>query len=100
LTTIRAAHSTIKQRLGRVGSTKPGEYYALYNYDPEELPHPIAQICQSDLTNIEFSLRRSPLKCGLHVIQKFLPNKPVPQYIDSAVSALSDLSKLREIGYL
>ncbi|CAF3293104.1 unnamed protein product, partial [Rotaria sp. Silwood2] len=91
LTTRRAAHSTIKQRLGRVGRTQPGEYYALYDYDPEELSYPIPHICQSDLTNIEFSLRRSPLECGLHVIQKFLPDKPVPQYIDNAISALRDL---------
>ncbi|CAF3951467.1 unnamed protein product, partial [Rotaria sp. Silwood1] len=96
LTTMRAAHSTIKQRLGRVGRTQPGEYYALYNYDPEELSYPVPHICQSDLTNIEYSLRRSPLKCGLHVIQKFLPDKPVPQYIDSAINVLRDLKILEK----
>ncbi|CAF2855782.1 unnamed protein product [Rotaria sp. Silwood2] len=71
------------------------------DYDPDELPYPIPHICQSDLTNIEFSLRRSPLKCGLHAIQKFLPDKPVPQYIDSAVSVLraliANLTKIRHI---
>jgi len=34
LTEIKAAESTTKQRLGRLGRTQPGEYYALYNYGP------------------------------------------------------------------
>jgi ATP-dependent helicase HrpB len=34
LTEIKAAQSTTKQRLGRLGRTQPGEYYALYNYGP------------------------------------------------------------------
>ncbi|CAF4570038.1 unnamed protein product, partial [Rotaria socialis] len=29
-----AAESTTKQRLGRLGRTQPGEFYALYNYAP------------------------------------------------------------------
>lgn len=30
----KAAESTTKQRLGRLGRTQPGEYYALYEYQP------------------------------------------------------------------
>jgi HrpA-like RNA helicase len=29
---IKAAQSTTKQRLGRLGRTQSGEYYALYDY--------------------------------------------------------------------
>ena len=93
LTTVRAAHSTIKQRLGRVGRTQTGEYHALYDFMVEEQPFPTAQICLTDLTNIEFTLRRSPLKCGLNIIQRFLPDQPSQQSINSAIDALRSLSK-------
>ena len=94
LTTVRAAHSTIKQRLGRVGRTKSGDYYALYDFKVEEQDFPIPQICLSDLTNIEFTLRRSPLKCGLNTIQRFLADKPSQQSINYTVDVLRTLSKL------
>ncbi|CAF2786717.1 unnamed protein product [Rotaria sp. Silwood2] len=94
LTTVRAAHSTIKQRSGRVGRTQSGEYYALYDFKVEDHPYPIPHTCLSDLTNIEFSLRRSPLKCGLHVIQRFLPDKPSPQSINYTIDALRTLDIL------
>ncbi|CAF3477414.1 unnamed protein product [Rotaria sp. Silwood1] len=64
--TVRAAHSTIKQRLGRVGRTQTGEYYAL----------------------------RSPLKCGLNVMQRFLPDKPSQQSINYTIDALRTLAIL------
>ncbi|CAF3722171.1 unnamed protein product [Rotaria sp. Silwood1] len=66
LTTVRAAHSTIKQRLGRVERTQTGEYYAL----------------------------RSPLKCGLNVMQRFLPDKPSQQSINYTIDALRTLAIL------
>ncbi|CAF4292356.1 unnamed protein product, partial [Rotaria magnacalcarata] len=72
---IRAAESTIKQRLGRLGRTKPGEYYSLYNFKVDDLRYPVPQICQSDLLNTEFSLRRSPLKQGLNYMKQFLADK-------------------------
>ncbi|CAF4952737.1 unnamed protein product [Rotaria sp. Silwood1] len=64
--TVRAAHSTIKQRLGRVERTQTGEYYAL----------------------------RSPLKCGLNVMQRFLPDKPSQQSINYTIDALRTLAIL------
>lgn len=91
---VRAAESTIKQRLGRLGRTQPGEYYSLYDFKVDALQYPIPQICQSDLMNIEFSLRKSPLQKGLHYLQGFLPDPPSPQAIDSMIQHLKDLRKL------
>jgi HrpA-like RNA helicase len=90
---VRAAESTIKQRLGRLGRTKPGEYYALYDFDPKDKPFPTPQICQSDLINIEFSLRKSPLLNGLNYLKQFLPDKPSQQSIDFTMQHLRLLSK-------
>ncbi|CAF4153975.1 unnamed protein product, partial [Rotaria magnacalcarata] len=88
---IRAAESTIKQRLGRLGRTKPGEYYSLYNFKVEDLRYPVPQICQSDLLNTEFSLRRSPLKQGLNYMKQFLADKPDQQAIDATIDELRKL---------
>jgi HrpA-like RNA helicase len=90
---VRAAESTIKQRLGRLGRTQPGEYYSLYSFKADDVPYPIPQICQSDLMNIEFSLRKSPLKKGLQYMKDFLPDKPSQQYINSTIHQLKQLSK-------
>ncbi|CAF1154501.1 unnamed protein product [Didymodactylos carnosus] len=89
---VRAAESTIKQRLGRLGRTKPGEYYSLYDFKVEDKRFPTPQICQSDLMNIEFSLRKSPLKNGLNYLAAFLPDKPSPQAINMTVNELRKLS--------
>jgi HrpA-like RNA helicase len=93
LTEIRAAESTIKQRLGRLGRTKSGEYYALYDFDPKLKPFPTPQICQSDLISIEFSLRKSPLQDGLNYLKNFLPDKPEQPAIDFAISELTQMGK-------
>ncbi|CAF0772628.1 unnamed protein product [Didymodactylos carnosus] len=85
---IRAAESTIKQRLGRLGRTKPGEYYSLYDFKVEDKRYPTPQICQSDLTNLEFSLRKSPLKNGLSYLKTFLPNPPDEKRIQAAMNEL------------
>ncbi|CAF0951195.1 unnamed protein product [Rotaria sp. Silwood1] len=90
---VRAAESTIKQRLGRLGRTRPGEYYYLYDFNVEEQRYPIPHIRQSDLTSIEFSLRRSPIRNGLHYMQKFFPDKPTQEAMNAAVD---DLRKLGE----
>lgn len=90
---IRAAESTIKQRLGRLGRTKPGEYYALYDFKVEEKKYPTPQICQSELVNVEFSLRKSIVKNGLNYIKKFLPDLPSPQAINGAIQELKRLRK-------
>ncbi|CAF4132317.1 unnamed protein product, partial [Adineta steineri] len=89
---IKAAESTTKQRLGRLGRTQPGEYYALYNYPSgQQRKYPIPQICQSELVNIEFSLRKSRLKTNLREFQEYLPDKPKQEYIDDAIKQLQRL---------
>ncbi|CAF3603855.1 unnamed protein product [Rotaria socialis] len=90
---LRAAESTIKQRLGRLGRTKPGEYYSLYDFKVEEQKYPKPQICQSDLVNTEFSLRKSLIKNGLDYLKQYLPDAPTSQAITSAVEELRRLSK-------
>ncbi|CAF3491712.1 unnamed protein product [Rotaria sp. Silwood2] len=89
---VRVAESTIKQRLGRLGRTQPGDYYALYDFKVDEKKFPTAQICQSELTTIELSLRKSPAQEGLNKIKKFLPDEPPQAAIDMA------LTKLRRVG--
>jgi HrpA-like RNA helicase len=96
---VPAAESTIKQRFGRLGRTKPGEYYALYHFDPKLKPFPTAQICQSDLVNIEYSLRKSPLQNGLNHLKQFLPDKPSQKSIDSTIQQLRELSKLSKYTF-
>ncbi|CAM4813358.1 unnamed protein product [Rotaria magnacalcarata] len=90
---MRAAESTIKQRLGRLGRTKPGEYYSLYDFKVEDQKYPKPQICQSDLVNTEFSLRKSLIKNGLDYLKQYLPDAPTSQTITSAVEELRRLSK-------
>ncbi|CAF3319917.1 unnamed protein product [Rotaria socialis] len=90
---IPAAESTIKQRLGRLGRTQPGEYYALYNFDVKLEPFPTPQISQSDLISIEFSLRKSPLKDGLGYLKEFLPETPKKTAIDYTMDELIQMSK-------
>ncbi|CAF1073805.1 unnamed protein product [Adineta steineri] len=90
----RAAESTIKQRLGRLGRTKPGEYYSLYDFKIEQKKYPIPQICQSELVNIEFSLRKSIIKQGLNYIKEYLPNSPSSKAINQAIDELKTLNIL------
>ena len=92
---VRAAESTIKQRLGRLGRTQPGEYYALYRFKAEDLPYPIPQICQSDLVNIEFSLRKSPIQKGFSYMKQFLANPPSQKIIDRTVEEIRNLGELK-----
>lgn len=88
---VRAAESTIKQRRGRLGRTRAGEYHSLYDFPAAEQPYPIPHICQSDLITIEFSLRRSPIKQGLHNMQRYLPDKPEPEALKAVVEVLKEL---------
>ncbi|CAF3836482.1 unnamed protein product, partial [Rotaria sp. Silwood1] len=94
LRVVRAAESTIKQRLGRLGRTQPGTYISLYDFKVEDKQYPTPQICQSDLVNIEFSLRKSPLQKGLNYMKDFLPDKPSQPLIDHTVQQLRDLGIL------
>ena len=88
-----ASASTIKQRQGRLGRTKPGDYFALYDYRMIDQEYPIPQICQSELTTIDFSLRKSPLKIGLNGMKKYLPNQPEQRAIDLALDQQRKLRK-------
>ncbi|CAF1115266.1 unnamed protein product, partial [Adineta ricciae] len=83
----------IKQRQGRLGRTRPGEYYPLYTFTPSK-KFPVPQICQTELVQIEFSLQRSPLKCGLEQLKKWLPSPPSDQVIEAAKKRLRDLDVL------
>ena len=113
----KAAESTTKQRRGRLGRTKPGEYYALYDYKPgllemivssyqfhlpsliwflfagEQRKYPVPQICQCELTLTEFALRRSRTKTNLNEFKTYLPDKPDQAYIDDANKKLQRLGK-------
>lgn len=91
---IPAAESTIKQRQGRLGRTQGGEYFSLYKHNPTDKKYPKPQICQSELSNIEFSLRRSPLKQGLNYLKQWLPNPPDDLVIKLAIERLRDLDIL------
>jgi HrpA-like RNA helicase len=91
---IPAAESTIKQRQGRLGRTRDGEYFSLYKHNPADKKYPTPQICQSELSNIEFSLRRSPLKQGLNHLKQWLPNPPDDLVIELAIKRLRDLDIL------
>ncbi|CAF4976377.1 unnamed protein product, partial [Rotaria sp. Silwood1] len=87
----RAAESTIKQRLGRLGRTQPGIYYSLYDFKVEDKKYPTPQICQFNLMDIEFSLRKSPIKQGLNYMKEFLPDKPSQHIIDHTIEELRKL---------
>ena len=91
---VRAAESTIKQRLGRLGRTQPGDYYSLYSFTAADVAFPIPQICQSDLMNLEFSLRKSLLQQGLEYIKRFLPDKPSQPQINGTIRQLEQLGIL------
>ncbi|CAF3369854.1 unnamed protein product, partial [Rotaria sp. Silwood2] len=91
---VRAAESTIKQRLGRLGRTRPGEYYFVYTFNVEEKRFPEPHIRLSDLTNLEFSLRRSTIKNGLDYLQRFLPDKLESKTIETTVKELRILGIL------
>lgn len=90
---VRAAASTIKQRLGRLGRTQTGEYYSLYDFNVDSQPYPEPHIRQSDLSNIEFSLRRSPIGRGFSEMNKYLPNPPSPRFINAALAEMQSLGK-------
>lgn len=90
---VRAAESTIKQRLGRLGRTQPGDYYALYDFDVGEKKFPTPQICQSELSNIELSLRTAPSQEGLNQIKQYLPDKPADEAINMALTRLRRFSE-------
>ncbi|CAF1163491.1 unnamed protein product [Rotaria sordida] len=91
---VRAAESTMKQRLGRLGRTRSGEYHYLYTFRVEDKRFPEPHIRLSDLTNIEFSLRRSPIKDGLDYMQQFLPDKLQQKAINVTIEELRKMSIL------
>lgn len=99
LSELNAAESTIKQRQGRLGRTRSGEYYPLYTFNPSDKKFPVSQICQTELVHIEFSLRKSPLKCGLDHLKQWMPNPPDQKAIDAAKSCLYQLDIIDKNGH-
>ncbi|CAF1156177.1 unnamed protein product, partial [Didymodactylos carnosus] len=91
---VFASESTIKQRRGRLGRTQPGDYYALYDVAESNRTHPIPQICQMDLVNIEFSLRKAPLKMSLNDLKYCLPDPPEQSILTMAIKQLQQLDIL------
>jgi len=92
---VRAAESTLKQRRGRLGRTKPGEYHYSYTFKVQDKLFPEPHILLSDLTNIDFLLRRSPIKNDLNDLQQFLPDKLKPQTISTIIIELKNLGILK-----
>ncbi|CAF4616534.1 unnamed protein product [Rotaria sp. Silwood1] len=96
---LNAAESTVKQRQGRLGRTRSGEYYPLYTFNPSDKKFPVPQICQTELVQIEFSLRKSPLGCGFDHLKRWMPNPPSEQAIDAANKRLHQLDILDKHKY-
>ncbi|CAF2997615.1 unnamed protein product [Rotaria sp. Silwood2] len=95
LTKIPASHSTITQRKGRLGRTQPGEYFPLYNSHVKRLDFPTPQICQTELSNIDFGLRKSSEeKDSLETFKQLLPNQ-----LDQAIIIRAH-NRLKKLGIL
>jgi hypothetical protein len=65
----------------------------LYDFEVEQKKYPTPQICQSELVNVEFSLRRSTIKNGLNYIKLFLPDQRCSESINAAIEELKRLCK-------
>ncbi|UJR17483.1 hypothetical protein I4U23_004378 [Adineta vaga] len=91
---IQISQSIIKQRIGRLGRTRPGEYYSLYEFKVDQNKYPRAQIQQIELVYLEFLIRKSSIKQGLSYLNKFLPNPLNPQAITGAIDELKRLNLL------
>ncbi|CAF3381973.1 unnamed protein product [Rotaria socialis] len=98
LTEHYASKMTILQRVGRLARTCDGEYHAYYETVNDRPVFPKPQICQANLTDVEFSLRKSPFKDGLHSFKQYLPDAPEKEYLDSAVRRLQHLNILDHAG--
>lgn len=94
LTEHLASKMTIIQRMGRLGRTVPGKYHQLYKPNVDRPAYQTPEICQSELSNIEFSLRKSPFHADLHTFKQYLPNAPHDEYINMAIRRLQLLDLL------
>ncbi|CAM4837160.1 unnamed protein product [Rotaria magnacalcarata] len=95
LTQIPASHSTITQRKGRLGRTQRGEYFPLYNSHVKRLDFPTPQICQTELSNVDFALRKSSEeKDSLETFKQWLPDQPDQAIIVRACDRLKKLGIL------
>lgn len=91
LNKFRAAESTIKQRIGRLKRTGPSDYCPSYDVKVDETQFPTQQLCQSELSNIELSLRKLPAEIVNNII-KFLI------YVRAQETICMAFSKLVELG--
>ena len=98
LTEYPASQSTLLQRQGRLGRTQGGEYFLLVNAEEENNSnrpaHPTPQICQFDLSDVEFSLLRTQPHLGLDSFKTYLPDPPENAFIDAAIKRLEQLNLL------
>ncbi|CAF3669921.1 unnamed protein product [Rotaria socialis] len=88
---LSASEATLKQRKGRLGRTQPGEYFPLYKSNTKRTHFPTPQICQSELSDVDFSLRKPPIKESLPDFKQWLPDQPDNEIIDRANEKLKHL---------
>jgi ATP-dependent helicase HrpB len=91
---IRADEATIKQRMGRLGRTKPGEYHSLYGDKADDKKNPRPQICHIRLVDLEFVMRKTQLTMGLKYLKRYLPDPPSDLRIQSAIDELKQSGSL------
>ncbi|CAF3383941.1 unnamed protein product [Rotaria sp. Silwood2] len=95
LTELPASHSTITQRKGRVARTQEGEYFPLYNPHVERPDFTTPQIYQTELSDVDFALRKSSEeKDSLETFKQLLPNQ-----LDQAIIIRAH-NRLKKLGIL
>ncbi|CAF1398862.1 unnamed protein product, partial [Didymodactylos carnosus] len=95
---LPASEATLKQRKGRLGRTQSGEYFPLYKSNTKRTHFPTPQICQSELSDVDFSLRKPPVKQNLSDFKRWLPNQPDKKIIDRANEKLKHLGLINDHG--
>ncbi|CAF5152707.1 unnamed protein product, partial [Rotaria magnacalcarata] len=97
LTELPASDSTITQRIGRLARTQEGEYFPLYNPHVERPDFTTPQIYQTELSDVDFELRKSSEeKDSLATFKQWLPDQPSQAII---VRARDRLKKLGILNY-
>ncbi|CAF4220315.1 unnamed protein product, partial [Rotaria magnacalcarata] len=97
LTELPASDSTITQRIGRLTRTQDGEYFPLYNPHVERPDFTTPQIYQTELSDVDFALRKSSEeKYSLATFKQWLPDQPSQAII---VRAHDRLKKLGILNY-
>lgn len=95
---VAAPKSTLLQRQGRLGRTKPGEYFGLYEESVKRLQFPAPQIVNADILDIDFSLRLRG--SSLRQLMAHLPTKPSAEALKYAETRLASLGLIDSKGNL